>query len=101
MMFTFLRIEARAAQNDQHSLMRGTAKAAYGELLALEITDRTDLRSCHQKIGIVSSNASHDLCLCPSDDSADAAGDGGDVINAPANQRCHHDVGSGANEFSF
>ena len=97
----FLGIEAGVADNDQHSLVRSAAKAAYGELPAFELPDRTDLGFCHQKIRIVPNNSRQDLGRRPADDSADAGGDGCNVMKVPANQGGNQNVGPGADEFNF
>src|SRR5215510_11533526 len=81
--------------------MRSAAEPAYGNLLAPEIADRTDLGFCHEKIWIVSRNSSYDFCRYSAHDPAHAGDDGGDIIKASANQGRHQDVGSGTDEFSF
>src|SRR4029077_13326734 len=85
--YILLGIEAGAAEDNQHSLVRSAAEAAYSELLALEVPNRTDLRFRHQKIGFVLNTPCQDFYRCPADDSADAAGNRGDVIEASADLR--------------
>src|ERR1043166_5395276 len=81
--------------------MRGAAEPAYGQLLSFEIADGRNLRSRHQEIRIILDDSSNNFERRPADDSANAAGDRRDVINAAADERGNENVGSGPNEFNL